>query len=103
MNSSKSLKEAVESLKEFRNNAQAVADAQINLLSIIIDQANQLSKIPSENRTKEQDAVLDFYFTFADKVDASLEAADKYNKSLTKYVKGITTISNLASFKNENN
>lgn len=103
MFSNRTLKEAIESIKEFRNDAQAVADAQLDLLSTIIGGANEISKIPPAERTREQEAVLDYYFTFSEKVDASLIAADKYNKSLSKYVQGFKTLNNIASSKNENN
>lgn len=103
MFTSRTLKEAIESIKEFRNDAQAVADAQIDLLSTIVGQASILSKIPDNERTSEQNAVLEFYYTLAEKVDASLDAADRYNKSLSKYVQGFKTLNNIASSKNESN
>ncbi|AGB78454.1 hypothetical protein D782_2490 [Enterobacteriaceae bacterium strain FGI 57] len=103
MFTSRTLKEAIESIKEFRNDAQAVADAHIDLLSAIVDQAVELSKIPDNERTSEQNAVLDFYYTLAEKVDVSIGAADRYNKSLSKYVQGFKTLNNIASSKNENN
>ena len=103
MSNKRSLIEAIELFKEFRNHAQAASDAQLDLIAFMIDKVSEVARIPREQRKPEEQAIFDFYGTFIDKVDFSLNKSDQYNKSLSKYVKGINILHKLASSKDEIN
>lgn len=102
MNNTKKIKEAIEQFKDYRNHAQAVSDSQLNLISIILDKVHEILSIPSNQRTGEQNGILELYMTLTESINASLEASDKYNKSLAKYIKGFNTLTKMASSENEN-
>lgn len=103
MSDKKALIEAIELFKEFRNHAQAVSDAQLELISFMINKVSALAKKPVNERSVEDNAVLDFYYSFIDKVSSSLDKNDEYNKSLSKYVRGLKVLNKIASSKDENN
>ncbi|HIC2865033.1 hypothetical protein [Citrobacter freundii] len=103
MSKAKSIKDAIELLKLYRNSAQKVADKQLDLLSKIINRASEIHSTPEDNRTSEDQEFLNFYYYLSDEISSSVEAADDYNKSIKSYVNGLKTLNTIASLQDESN
>ncbi|EML3906366.1 MULTISPECIES: hypothetical protein [Klebsiella pneumoniae complex] len=103
MSKSKNIKDAMESLKVFRTSAQTLSEKQLELLTKIINKASEISVIDMGERTPEEQAILDFYFSISTEVSASIKAAEEYNKAINDYVNGVNILNTIASYQNESN
>lgn len=103
MSKSKNIKDAMESLKVFRTSAQTLSEKQLELLTKILNKASEISDIDMRERTAEQQAILDFYFSISAEVSASIKAVEEYNKAINDYVNGVNILNTISSYQNESN
>lgn len=97
MSNIKIIKEAIDHLKTYRTAASEANSVHLELIAKIVRVATEANKKNKEDRTNEEEALLQTFTVLSDDVDKSLKAIDDYNKSVESYMKGFKLLAKVIS------
>lgn len=89
------IKEAVNHLKIYRNVASESNSVHLEFIAKIVRVATEANNKKKEDRTREEEILLQTFDILSDDVSKSIKAIDDYNKSIESYMKGFKLLAKL--------